>query len=184
MPTPLEHPVESLPGIGPATGAHLRSRGYASVGDLLWLLPRGYDDQRLPTPIPALRDGHHEVVEGIVRRARSFPRGGRMGFEVRLGPRDDAPGQDGNAEIKLVWFHAIPGLSRRFTEGQPVRVAGRVQRYRGVATIAHPETLAVDAPGTIEPRYPEIPGVRRKTLRRAIRAAADRAAAQVPDLIP
>ncbi len=84
----LEHPVETLPGIGKTTGAALRARGYATVGDLLWLLPRGYDDQREPTPIHALRDGEYAVVEGVVKRARSFPRGGRMGFDARLEPVD------------------------------------------------------------------------------------------------
>jgi ATP-dependent DNA helicase RecG len=184
VPTLLDHPVETLPGIGPTTGAHLRSRGYESVGDLLWLLPRGYDDQRTPTPIHLLRDGDYVVVEGVVRRARSYPRGGRMGFEARLEPQDETPEDDGYRELKLVWFQANPGLSRRFVEGETVRVAGRVHDYRGSATIAHPETLAADAPGAIEPRYPEVPGVRRKALRRAVRAAVDRAVAEVPDLIP
>ncbi len=184
MPTLLDHAVETLPGIGPTTGARLRQRGYESIGDLLWLLPRGYDDQRKSTPIHALRDGDYAVVEGVVRRARSFPRGGRMGFEARLEPQDEPPGHDGYSELKLVWFGANPGLSRRFVEGQKVRVAGRVHDYRGVATITHPESLAADVPGTIEPRYPELPGVRRKTLRRAVRAAVDRAVAEVPDLIP
>jgi len=184
VPTLLVHPVETLPGIGPTTGARLRSRGYESVGDMLWLLPRGYDDQRHPTPIHALRDGDYAVVEARVRTARSFPRGGRTGFEVRLSPLDVDSGQDGYQELKLVWFRAVPGLSQRYPAGRLVRVAGRVHDYRGVATMAHPETLAPDCLGTIEPRYPEVPGVRRKTLRRALRAAVDRAAAQVPDLIP
>ncbi len=184
MPTLLDHPVETLPGIGPTTGAHLRKRGYESVGDLLWLLPRGYDDQRRPALIHTLQDGDYVVVEGVVRRARSFPRGGRMGFEARLEPEDETPEHDGYRELKLVWFQAIPGLARRFVEGETVRVAGRVHDYRGTATIAHPETLAADTPGAIEPRYPEIPGVRRKVLRRAVRAAVDRAVAEVPNLIP
>ena len=184
MTTLLDHPVETLPGIGPTTGAHLRGRGYESVGDLLWLLPRGYDDQRAPTPIHELRDGEYAVVEGVVRRARSFPRGGRMGFEARLEPEEEPSGHDGYSELKLVWFRAIPGLSRRFAEGETVRIAGKIHDYRGVATIAHPETLAADAAGAIEPRYPEVPGVRRKILRRAVRAAVDRAVAEVPDLIP
>jgi len=184
VPTLLDHPVETLPGIGPTTGAHLRKRGYESVGDLLWLLPRGYDDQRRPTPIHALRDGDYVVVEGVVRRARSFPRGGHMGFEARLEPQEEQTEQEGYRELKLIWFRAIPGLGRRFVEGETVRVAGTVHDYRGTATIAHPESLAADAPGTIEPRYPEIPGVRRKALRRAVRAAVDRAVAAVPDLIP
>lgn len=184
MSTLLDHSVETLPGIGPTTGDRLRKRGYESVGDLLWLLPRGYDDQRTPTPIHALRDGDYVVVEGVVRRARAFPRGGHMGFEARLRSQGTPTEQDGYCELKLVWFRAIPGLSRRFAEGHAVRVAGRVHDYRGTATIAHPEVLASDVPGTIAPRYPEISGIRRKTLRRAVRAAVDRAVTQVPDLIP
>ncbi|UCH28730.1 MAG: hypothetical protein JSV06_10690, partial [Myxococcales bacterium] len=184
MPSLLDHPVESLPGIGPTTGAQLRARGYETVGDLLWLLPRGYDDQRTPTPIHALRDGEYAVVEGIVRKARSFPRGGRIGFDARVEPADEPEVDDGYRELKLIWFRAIPGLARRFAEGSRVRVAGRVQDYRGTASIAHPETLSFDAQGAIEPRYSEIPGVRRKVLRRAIRAAVDRAASAVRDLIP
>ncbi|MBT8450503.1 MAG: ATP-dependent DNA helicase RecG [Deltaproteobacteria bacterium] len=184
MPTLLDHLVETLPGIGPTTGRHLRERGYATIGDLLWLLPRGYDDQRTPTPIDRLQDGQYAVVEGVVRRARSYPRGGRMGFEARVAPKEVQSEGSGYQELKLVWFRAIPGLGRRFAEGETVRVAGKVQDYRGTASMAHPESLPADAPGAIEPRYPEIPGVRRKILRRAIRAAVDRAAAEVPDLIP
>jgi ATP-dependent DNA helicase RecG len=50
--------------------------------------------------------------------------------------------------------------------------------------MAHPESLSPEAPGRIEARYPEVPGVSRKVLRKAIRAALDRASAEVPDLIP
>lgn len=184
VPTLLDHPVETLPGIGPTTGARLRERGYASIGDLLWLLPGGYDDQRTPMPIHRLKDGEYAVVEGVVRRARSYPRGGRMGFEARLERADGPPEDGGYSEVKLVWFRAIPGLGKRFAEGETVRVAGKVHDYRGTATMAHPESLPANAQGAIEPRYPEIPGVRRKMLRRAIRAAVDRAVADIPDLIP
>ena len=184
MPSLLDHPVESLPGIGPTTGALLRERGYATVGDLLWLLPRGYDDQRKPTPIYMLRDGEYAVVEGVVREAHSFPRGARIGFDARIEDSGPHAGEDGYRELKLVWFAAIPGLGRRFAEGTRVRVAGRVQEYRGTPSIAHPELLSADSPGAIEPRYPELPGVRRKALRKAIRAAVDRAVTAVPDLVP
>jgi len=184
VPSLLDHPVESLPGIGPTTGAQLRARGYETVGDLLWLLPRGYDDQRDPTPIHALRDGEYAVVEGVVTKARSFPRGSRIGFDARIEDGTGSTEEGGYRELKLVWFRAIPGLGRRFAEGTRVRVAGHVQDYRGTATLAHPETLPVDQPGAIEPRYPELPGVRRKVLRKAVRAAVDRTSIAVPDLIP
>lgn len=165
-------------------GARLRLRGFASVGDLLWLLPRGYDDQRRPTPIHALRDGAYAVVEGVVKKARSFPRSAKIGFEARVASVDVPEDQHAYDELKLIWFRAVPGLSRRFEEGAHVRVAGRVQDYRGTATIAHPETLRADAPGAVVPRYPEIAGVGNKALRKAIRSAVERAATAVPDLIP
>jgi ATP-dependent DNA helicase RecG len=184
VPLLLDHPVESLPGIGPTTGARLRERGYATVGDLIWLLPRGYDDQRTLTPIHALRDGDYAVVEGVVRSSRAFPRGSKVGFDARIEPIGEPVPEQRCRELKLVWFSAIPGLSRRFAPGSRVRVAGRIQDYRGTATLTHPETLSLDTPGAIEARYPEIPGVRRKTLRKAIRAAVDRAAHEVPDVIP
>ncbi len=184
MPTLLDHPVESLPGIGPTTGGRLRERGYATVGDLIWLLPRGYDDQRTSTPIHALVDGEYAVIEGIVRSSRSFPRGSKVGFDARVEPIGEPEDHDGYRELKLVWFAAIPGLARRFAAGTRVRVAGRVQDYRGTATLAHPESLSAEAPGRIEARYPEVPGVSRKILRKAIRAAVDRAIGEVPDLIP
>ena len=184
MPSLLDHAIETLPGIGPRTGAALRERGYQTVGDLLWLMPRRYDDQRHPTPIYQLRAGEYAVVEGKVRSARRFPRGGHMGFEARLEVEERPPEDSGYRELKVVWFRAVPGLSQRFEVGALVRVAGRVNEYRGFATIAHPEVLKREEPGAIEPRYPEIPGVRRKTLQRAMRAAVDRAAREVPDLIP
>jgi ATP-dependent DNA helicase RecG len=184
VPSLLDHPVESLPGIGPTTGAALRERGYENVGDLLWLLPRSYDDQRKPTPIHALRDGDYAVVEGVVKKARSFPRGGRVGFIANIEDEGVPEGDEGYRELKLIWFVAIPGLGRRFEEGARVRVAGRVQDYKGAASMAHPETLRAEEPGAIEPRYPELPGVRRKVLRRAIRAAVARAVVAVPALIP
>ena len=184
MPSLLDHPVESLPGIGPTTGARLRERGHCTVGDLIWLLPRGYDDQRNPTAIHELRDGEYAVVEGIVRSSRSFPRGSKVGFDARVEPIAEPDEHDGYRELKLVWFAAIPGLGRRFAQGNRVRVAGRVQDYRGTATLAHPELLAFEVRGAIEARYPEVPGVGRKTLRKAIRAAVDRAAGEVADLIP
>ncbi|MEM7434683.1 MAG: ATP-dependent DNA helicase RecG [Myxococcota bacterium] len=180
----LDHDVETLPGIGPRSAAILKGRGHESVGDLLWLLPKRYLDQRHPTPIHQLVAGEYVVVEGRVKSARRFPRGRHMGLEVRVESESPAGAHEGYQQLKLVWFRAVPGLTQRFEVGSTVRVAGQVSDYRGVATIAHPETLAPESAGEIEPRYPDIPGLRGKSLRKAVRAAVDRAAHEVPDLIP
>lgn len=184
MSSVLEHAVETLPGIGPRSGAALRERGYETVGDLLWLLPRSYDDQRRVTPIAELEDGTYAVVEGRVSSAKRFPRGGHMGLDVRIEPDDGTPKQGLHEQVKLVWFRAVPGLTKRFAVGSAVRVAGQVRDYRGIPTMAHPEVLDAAQPGVVQPRYPEVPGVRRKALRRAVRAAVDRARDSIPDLLP
>lgn len=174
--------VISLPGIGKVSGQALERRGLRAVGDLLWLLPRRYDDQRVITPIAELVPGVRAMTEGVVRSVtQPPPRGGRRLSEVRLVPRaGDAPGRYG--QLRLVWFHGLPGLEKRFPVGASVRVYGRVDEHRGTLTIAHPE-LHVDD-GVIVPRYPEIPGVTGAALRKAIRAAVARVGVFVPDAIP
>lgn len=183
MPSLLDHDVATLPGIGKKSAEILRRRGHETVGDLLWLLPKRYVDQRTPVPIPLLRPGTYAVVLGRVDSQRRFSRGRTMGLEVRLGPESEEP-SDGPSELKLVWFQASPGVAKQFERGVVVRVAGDVKEYRGVLSMAHPEVLDAEGAGGVEPRYPEIPGLRRKPLRRAVRAAVDRASAQVPDLVP
>jgi ATP-dependent DNA helicase RecG len=174
--------VISLPGIGKVSGQALERRGLVAVGDLLWLLPRRYDDQRVILPIAELAPGARAMTEGVVRSvSQPPPRGGRRLSEVRLVPRPGAtPGRYG--QLRLVWFHGLPGLEKRFPVGTTVRVYGRVDEHRGTLTIAHPEVHAED--GMIVPRYPEIPGVTGAALRKAIRAAVARVGDFVPDAIP
>ncbi|MEZ4327694.1 MAG: ATP-dependent DNA helicase RecG [Polyangiales bacterium] len=178
----LAAPVETLPGIGKVSGKALSERGLSSVGDLVWLLPRRYDDRRLVTPIGRLTPGARLLTEGVVRTVtQPPPRGRKRLSEVRLVPRPSDPsGHYG--QLRLVWFHGLPGLAQRFPVGATVRVFGRVDEHRGVLTIAHPE-LPNEA-GAIVPRYPAIPGVTPAALRKALAAALERVGAFVPDIIP
>ena len=50
----------SLPGIGPKTRARLVERGFTSVDDLLWHLPRRYDDSRSYLQLEQLEEEHEE----------------------------------------------------------------------------------------------------------------------------
>jgi len=189
-PGPLDQPVTSLPGIGPAAAEALAARGVESVGDLLFLLPRRWDDERRTTPIGDLEEGAYAVVEGVVAGVRSLgaPRRGGMRLEVSLEPgRDEPPGRHG--VLRLVWFRAPPGLRHRFPRGAQVRAAGKVEAFRGVLQMAHPEHQRLDqtggaAPGAIRPRYPDLPRVPAKTLEKAVRTACARALPALVDLVP
>jgi len=187
----LDAPVESLPGVGPATAAALAARGLERVGDLLFFLPRRWDDERVPTPIGALEAGAFAVVDGVVAGVRQGgpPRRGGGRLEVTLEPAPEEPAGHWGA-LRLVWFRAPPGLRHRFQRGRRARAAGKVELYRGVLQMAHPEVTLVDGaadappPGRIRPRYGEVPGVAPRTLEKAVRAACARGAGALADLIP
>ena len=73
----LDDAITSLPGVGPRTAERLGARGLRTIADLLFHLPRGYDDLRRVTPIAALAQvpaGQVVLVRGVVARVRIFPR--------------------------------------------------------------------------------------------------------------
>ncbi len=91
---PLAAPTHSLPGIGPAFAANLAERGLETVEDLLWCLPRRYDDVRDAVPLAALaqlEDGQRATFRGKVASARMIFARGRRWAEVRLDDVDLSP---------------------------------------------------------------------------------------------
>lgn len=184
----LERPVESLAGVGDAIGRVLRTRGIETVGDVMWVLPRRYEDESVLTPIASLIEGQRQVTVGVVASTRMIPRGrGRRMADVTLTTPAGEPGE--GATVRLVWFRAPPGLLTRFVVGARFRVAGVVEAYRGAMSITHPETERVD-PGAdvalrgVVPRYPEIAGVAPNKLAAIIRNAVERSGHEVPDAVP
>jgi hypothetical protein len=91
-----QRPVETLSGCGEVIGQALRARGVSRVGDLIWLLPSAYIDEREVTPLAALTPGCRQVTEGTVISARPFGggRNGRMSEvwlgETLAGPRTES----------------------------------------------------------------------------------------------
>ncbi|HET6610681.1 MAG TPA: ATP-dependent DNA helicase RecG [Kofleriaceae bacterium] len=183
-------PVSSLPGIGPKAGERLAERGIVTVEDLLWLLPRRYDDPRTAIDIDDAVPGAERVtVRGRIARARHLRRGRLRWLEVRLcGARSP------EAPVTVRFFGAYPNMVARYPIGGEVVLAGRIGVRGGVREMGNPDVLAVLRTGVkattvfeTVPRYPSIPGIGIATLRKACRAAAERAsgglASAVPDAI-
>ncbi|MFI5306813.1 MAG: ATP-dependent DNA helicase RecG [Polyangiales bacterium] len=187
LPVP-QQPVEDLPGVGRASGLFLRARGLRTLGDLAWLLPLGYHDERDVVEIADLRVGERQVTHGQVVSAQQRPAGrGRRLAEVILEQPPGSPGA--GARLRLIWFRAPPGLLARFRPGARFRVAGVVERFSAMPSMSHPQTEVLSAAGQaqaagIVPRYAAVPGVPPKVLARVVRAALERCAPHLPNAIP
>jgi ATP-dependent DNA helicase RecG len=160
--------------------------GWYDVRDLLFHLPRRYDDLREMTTIAALRDMDDGTVVSIrgsvvdVRVEGSFRR--------RI-QRTIADLEDGSGRISATWF-GRRYIERRLHRGQEVVVSGRLKRYRGSLSIDNPEFQAVEGDGEvlhagrIVPVYRLTAGLTAARLRVAMREALDRAGHAYPEYLP
>ena len=179
----LARSTERVKGVGPKTAVSLARKEIETVEDLLFFLPRGYEDRRDLSSIAELRVGHPAVFEGTVTRVGSVPiRGGRRFFEAVVS--------DGGASVSLKWFRGLAHFEERIRPGVRLLVAGDVRRYRYSKELHHPEIeiLGDETPhenlARIVPVYSAVEGIPARTLRRIVAAAALHAADLVEGFLP
>ncbi|HUJ62400.1 MAG TPA: ATP-dependent DNA helicase RecG, partial [Kofleriaceae bacterium] len=187
---PLAAPTDSLPGIGPVFASALRERGLVTVEDLLWCLPRRYDDvrdARSLAEVAQLPEGTRATFSAKVASSRMVFARGRRWAEVRIGGVDlTAP-----ATALVRWFNVWAGIDKRMPPGAIVTLSGVVRRRSGRLELANPDILAIEIEGTAsrEPpkilaRYPDVAGVPPSKLRAACQTACQRIAARADDGVP
>jgi ATP-dependent DNA helicase RecG len=185
----LDDAIDRLPGVGRRTAERLRARGLATIADLLFHLPRGYDDLRRVTPIaalPSLPAGTTVLVRGTVARVRIFPR--RL-LDVFV--------DEGGMTVRARWFRPPRGMQKSFTKGAPVALAGPLRRIEDGSDGAGPAFELIQPslhrqPGEgqgsaatgagIRARYPAIAGVSGRILEKIL-AAVDRYGELVPEAL-
>jgi ATP-dependent DNA helicase RecG len=158
--------------------------GLKSAGDLLWYLPRRYEDRRDIPPIMYLRPGRHNTALGKLVQVNSRPlRGGKVLLEATLA--------DQTGELVIQWFNQ-PWLGRQLEplRGQQIVAYGLVREgYRGRLEMAATEWEPVEDGDTEEfarivPVYPLSEGVPQRTVRKAARTVAEALALQVAEPLP
>ena len=87
--------MSALRGVGPRSAAKLAAFGIETVQDVLFHLPRRYEDRTRIVPIGGLRPGDHAVIEAEVDRAEI-----KYGRRRSLLLRDS----DGSGSLLLRFF--------------------------------------------------------------------------------
>ncbi len=184
-PAPLafDDPVRRVPGVTSAREKAFTRMGVATVGDLLTLAPRRFEDRRTVTPAAALVAGVEATWIGAVHSVRAFrARGGLLLVE--------ATGTDATGEVKARWWNQ-PWMARNLRSGGrflfhgPVSQAGSRGEFHSPAVERVPEEDGVEHPGVgrLVPVHPLTKGLSGAGCRSVVFAAL-KALGPVADAIP
>ena len=187
---PVELLSTPLAQSGLTAGAQLRRAGirldFYTVRDLLFHLPRRYDDLREMRKLGQLsmdQDGTVVSVQARVGDVRV-----EAGFRGRI-QRTIARLEDDTGSVDATWF-GRRFIERRLAVGNEVVVSGKIKHFGRRLTFDNPEfqvltdeTEVLHA-GRIVPVYPLTSGLTASRLRSAIREALDKAGHAYPEYLP
>ncbi|MFQ5341364.1 MAG: ATP-dependent DNA helicase RecG [Anaerolineae bacterium] len=158
----LRTPVDELQGISKTYRQRLSRLGVRTVKDLLYLLPRRYDDFSALKTISQLEYGEEVTIVGTVWECKN--RRTRSGRTITTAIFSDATGT-----IEATWFNQ-PYLARQLRPGRKIVLSGRVEKYLGRLTFQTPEWEPLEKEllhtARLVPVYPLTKGVTARWMRR------------------
>ena len=179
----LDTAVRFVKGVGEVRAAQLNRLDIHTVRDLLFTLPRRYEDRRVVTLVAGLHAGEWATVAGTVRSVSwQQPRFGRGFVEALLS--------DASGTLLCRWFGARH-LQNQLVTGEALVVYGKPVRRRGVLVLEHPDLERMDEErdeslhtGRIVPVYPLTEQLAQRTLRRILWQAVEKYADLAVDVLP
>jgi len=119
----LDRPVQFLKGVGPKRADSFGRLGILTARDLLYHVPRRYDDASTVHPIGRLDVGMDATAVGRVRSKGVIPT--RRGLRIFQAVIEDESGM-----ITVAW-PGQPWLDRKIREGDTLLVTGPVRFFHG-----------------------------------------------------
>lgn len=156
--------ISKIPGIGPVTSDKLALLGLESVKDLIYILPRNWEDLT-----------HLSQVSDLLPRSTKFTiKANLSSIKSFRSPAKrmtitQAIATDGSGSTNLVWFNQ-PYLAKSLQSDETYFITGQVIAGKRGLTITNPTVeLASHSPihsGRIIPTYASVGGLSTKILRR------------------
>ncbi len=173
--------LQFLPGIGPSRSLHFERLGLITLEDLMRHYPRSYLDARRFVPIAQVTPGGMLTVRGTIHSAAALrTRSGRSDFSLAL--------RDGTGTLGC-YFFGQSFLARTLRRGTEIVVSGEYDRFERRMTnplfeVVEGEVADSLHVGRLIPIHPLTQGLHARSMRTAVRAALDAAAARVADPLP
>ncbi|MEE1169260.1 MAG: ATP-dependent DNA helicase RecG [Anaerovoracaceae bacterium] len=159
----LTDDITVLKGVGTKKAEKLAKLGVRTVGDILFLFPRDYEDRSVPVAISELvpGSGSGTLVQGrVISKYKSPYRRGRQISRATI--------TDGQGFLDVVYFNAPYALNGLRTDRDQF-FFGRVTENQGRLQMIHPQFA--DGIEGIVPVYPLTKGITQMELRRYAKTA-------------
>ena len=180
-PAAMDASVKVLDGVGLKNAEKLARLGIESLGDMLYHIPRRYDDYSKLKPINRLEYGEEVTVIGSVQsiNTRSIRGGKSKLIEAIIN--------DGSGALRVSWFNQ-PWLAKAMPEGTQVVLAGKIEQYLGRLVMNSPEWEPIEKENLhanrIVPVYPLTEKITQRWLRAQMNKVVEYWALRVEDYLP
>lgn len=180
----LSTPLSSIHGIGPRFLQRFKKLGIFTVRDLLWHLPKRYEDFSSITEITNLSPREECTVEGTVKKISM-----RRAWHKRMFITESVI-EDESGEIRVVWFNQTY-IKNILQEGTRVNISGKVsvskdgELYFSNPTYEIPSKYGKETKhtGRVVAIYPETKGLTSKGFRYIIQPLLE-AMPSIPETLP
>jgi len=172
--------ITSLPGIGPARAKTFARLGIESVRDLLFHIPRGYEDRSRIRTLAEGRDGEYSC---FLLTVGSEPRSVRLPSRITL---TNFRVFDASGSVEAVFFNQ-DFLKNVFSVGDEFRFCGKLSAQGRTYQLVSPKYEKydpLDPPPDICPVYGLTEGLSGSQIRKAIDAAIAQALPTLTDYLP
>jgi ATP-dependent DNA helicase RecG len=132
--SPLDRPIEELPGVGPTRAGHFAKLDLNTVGDLLEYFPRDYQFEAGELPIGQLVPGQIATARGEVVA---------VDYISGRPPRFEATLDDGTGKLALAWFNSA-FLRKMIHPGDLLQVQGMIKLFRNFPQMAQAKWTKIE----------------------------------------
>jgi ATP-dependent DNA helicase RecG len=176
----LNAPVSQVKGVGERMAGSFARLGVHTIKDLLYFLPRDYDDYREQQPISNLLPETKAKVIGTVRQTEvRAGKGGRKDFFMVV--------DDGSGMLNVTFF-GQHYLGRDIKPNQQVSLRGRTTFFSNRIQMSNPEWEHLDPDNLLNvgivPIYRLTDKLKARGLRRLMKSAVSFWAKRIPDYMP